>query len=361
MYLINCIERNCVTTGVTIKLEGGYSIKKTIENNIRDFNEIIDMIETSKRSAYRKVNEELITLYWNVGRYVSEKIEFNEWGTKVVENLANYIRERYPTLRGFDRSGIYRMKQFYEVYKDDEIVAPLVRQLSWSNNKLIMARTKSREEREFYIKMSIKNNYTKVELDRQLSSAYYERYKMSNGKNMSNLNPTIDEDDYPSTRILDTYSLEFLDLPHEYTENDFRKSIIKNLKRFILEIGKSFTFIGEEYRLQVGNEDFYIDLLFYNREFSCLVAFELKIGKFKPEYISKMDFYLEALDRKERKNNENPSVGIILCAAKDDEVVKYATSRSISSTLVAEYKLKLIDNKMLENKLKEISLLINEM
>ena len=342
-------------------MEGVDSIKKKIENNIKDFNEILKMIESSKEKAYRKVNEELITLYWNVGCYISEKIRFKEWGTKVVDNLANYIKEKYPTLRGFNRRGLYRMRQFYELYKDDEIVSPMVTQLSWTNNLLIMSRTKSRKEREFYIKMAIKNNYTKVELDRQLSSAYYERYMVSNGKTEMNINPTIDEDDYPNTKILDTYSLEFLDLPSEYSEKDFRKSIIKNLKNFILEIGKSFTFIGEEYRIQVGNEDFYIDLLFYNREFSCLVAFELKIGKFKPEYISKMDFYLEALDRKERKNNENPSVGIILCAAKDDEIVEYATSRSISSTLVAEYKLKLIDNKMLENKLKEISLLINEM
>lgn len=281
-------------------------------------------------------------------------------GSKIVDNLAQYIKGKYPILKGFDRSGIYRMKQFYETYKDDEIVAPLVRQLSWSNNNLIMARTKSKEEREFYIKMAIKNNYTKVELDRQLSSAYYERYMLSDGKAKMSLTPTIDENDYPNTKILDNYSLEFLDFPSLYTEKDLRKSIIKNLKDFILEIGKSFTFIGEEYRIQVGDEDFYIDLLFYNREFSCLVAFELKVGKFMPEYVSKMDFYLEALDRQEKKNNENPSVGIILCTDKNDKVVEYSTSRSISPTVVADYKLKLIDKKLLEKKLKEISLLIKE-
>ena len=246
------------------------------------------------------------------------------------------------------------MKQFYETYKDDKIVAPLVRQLNWTNNKLILGRAKSREEREFYIKMSIKNNYTKVELDRQLSSSYYERYMLSDGKAPMSLTPTIDEDDYPNTKILDTYSLEFLDLPNAYSEKDLRKAIIRNLKDFILEIGKSFTFIGEEYRIQVDDEDFYIDLLFYNRELSCLVAFEFKPDKFKPEYISKMDFYLEALDRQEKKENENPSVGIILCASKN------AISRTISPTLVANYKLKLIDKNLLENKLKEISLLIGE-
>lgn len=183
---------------------------------------------------------------------------------------------------------------------------------------------------------------------------------LSDGKTPMSLTPTIDEDDYPNTKILDTYSLEFLDLPNAYSEKDLRKAIIRNLKDFILEIGKSFTFIGEEYRIQVDDEDFYIDLLFYNRELSCLVAFEFKPDKFKPEYISKMDFYLEALDRQEKKENENPSVGIILCASKNAKVVKYAMSRTISPTLVANYKLKLIDKNLLENKLKQISLLIGE-
>ena len=149
-------------------------------------------------------------------------------------------------------------------------------------------------------------------------------------------------------------------MPNVYSEKDLRKAIIANMKNFILEIGKDFTFVGEEYRIQVGNEDFYIDLLFYNRELACLVAFELKIGKFKPEYISKMDFYLEALDRQEKKINENPSVGIILCSDKDEKVVEFAMSRSMSPTLVSEYKLKLIDKKLLEEKLREIADIVEE-
>lgn len=164
----------------------------------------------------------------------------------------------------------------------------------------------------------------------------------------------INETEIPNTRFLDTYSFEFLNLPDGYSETDLRKSIIVNFKKFILEIGKSFSFIGEEYRIQVGGEDFYIDLLFYNRDLSCLVAFELKIGSFASEYVSKMDFYLEALDRQVKKENENPSVGIILCADRNEEVVKYSMSRTISPTLVSEYKIKLIDEKVLENKLKEI-------
>lgn len=153
--------------------------------------------------------------------------------------------------------------------------------------------------------------------------------------------------------FLDTYTLDFLDLPETVSEHDLQKSIIRNLKNFVLEVGKDFTFIGEEYRLQVGKHDYYVDLLFYHRGLSCLVAFELKIGKFKPEYVGKMGLYLEALDREVKKDNENPSVGVILCAKKDDEVVEFALSRSLSPTMVSEYKLKLIDKKLLQNKLKE--------
>ena len=320
-----------------------------------NFNEIVQMIETRRNNAYRKVNEELISLYWDFGKYISEKIEKEKWGTKIVDKLVDFIKQNYPNLKGFNRRGIYRMKQFYETYKDNSIVSPLVTQLSWSNNLIILSSTKSIQEKEFYIKMCLKNNYTKRELDRQISSGYYERYMLSMEKNLPTTLKTIDEDDYPNTKFLDTYSLEFLDLPENFSEKDFRSSIIKNLKKFILEIGSDFSFMGEEYRVQVGNHDYFIDLLFYNRELSCLVAFELKIGEFKPEYISKMDFYLEALDKLEKKQAENPSVGIILCSNKDEEVVEFAMSRSMSPTLVAEYELKLINKDLLKHKLKEIS------
>ena len=263
-------------------------------------------------------------------------------------------------MRGFNRAGIYRMKQFYETYKDNEIVAPLVRQISWTHNVMILGATNSIEEKEFYIKMCIKNNYSKRELDRQISSGYFHRYMLSNGKANQSLEKATGEEDYPNTKILDTYSLEFLDLPNQYSEKDLKKAIISNMKDFILEIGKDFTYVGEEYRVQVGNQDFYIDLLFYNRALSCLVAFELKIDDFKPEYISKMDFYLEALDRQEKKENENPSVGVILCSSKNEQIVEYAMSRSMSPTMVSQYTLKLIDKKLLENKLKEITNIVEE-
>lgn len=323
-----------------------------------DFNEIVKMIEYRRNNAYRKVNEELISLYWDVGKYLYELINESNYGDKIIDKVAFFIKDKHPTIKGFTRRNLYRMVEFYKLYKDDEIVSPLVTQLSWTNNMLILSGTKTKEEREFYLRLAIKEKYSKRELNRQLNSSYYQRYMLSNGKANIRLEKIIDEDDYPNTRVLDTYSLEFLDLPSEFTEKDLKSSIIKNMKNFILEIGKNFTFIGEEYRIQVGNEDFYIDLLFYNRELSCLVAFELKLGSFKPEYISKMDFYLEALDRQEKRKNENPSVGIILCANKNEKVVEYAMSRTMSPTLVAEYQLKLIDKKLLESKLMEFSELV---
>lgn len=154
--------------------------------------------------------------------------------------------------------------------------------------------------------------------------------------------------------FLDSYVMKFLNLPNEFHENDLRKALIKNMKDFILELGKDFTFIDEEYKVQVGGDDVRIDLLFYHRGLQCLVAIELKIGKFKPEYISKLDFYLEALDRQVKKENENPSVGLLLCAAKNDEVVEYAMSRTMSPMLVSQYQLQLPDKAVLEKKLQQL-------
>ncbi len=324
-----------------------------VDNN--NFSNIISIIEAAKQRAIKAVNAELINMYWEVGKYLSSLVENSSFGDKVIDEIAAYIAENNPTIKGFNRRGLYRMKQFYETYKDDEIVTPLVTQISWTNHLLIMSGSKSAEERRFYIELCIKNNYSKRELERQIDSAYYQRYMLSAKKPLP--------ENVPSTvrgNILDSYVLEFLNLPEQYSENNLKKAIIGNLKNFILEFGKDFTFIGEEYRVQVGGQDFYIDLLFYNRALSCLVPIELKIGKFKPEHIGQLNFYLEALDRDVKKSNENPSVGVILCATKDDAVVEYALSRSMSPTMVADYTLQLPDKKLLEEKLREITLLAND-
>ena len=310
---------------------------------------LIEIIESSRKNALRKVNEELIRMYWLVGEYLSVESKNVSFGDKYIDAIAKEIQDVFPGIKGFNRRGLYRMKQFYELYKDNSIVTPLLTQLSWSNHLLIMSGCKSNMEREFYMRLCIKEGYSKRELERQINSGYYERYMLSKEKLLPEPIKGLKENPF-----LDSYVIEFLDLPKNFKESDLRKGLIQNMKEFILEVGKDFTFIDEEYRVQVGGEDFRIDLLFFHRGLQCLVAFELKIGKFKPEYISKMDFYLEALDRQKKKENENPSVGMILCASKDDEVVEYAMSRTLSPMMVAEYKLQLPDKAVLQKKLQEL-------
>lgn len=333
---------------------------KLENDNTQDIIDIVSVIEAHRKIAFQKVNEELIIMYYEIGKYLSKKVKEEKWGSKVIENISKEIKNKYPTLKGFEKRGLYRMIQFYETYIGNEIVSTLLTQISWSNNVMIISSTRSMEEKEFYIRMCIKNNYSTRELNRQITSGYYQRYILSNGNALESIEKAIDDDDLPNTKILDSYSLEFLDLPNKYSEKDLRKAIVKNLKVFILEIGKDFTFVSEEFRIQVGNNDYYIDLVFYNRNLKCLVAFELKIGEFKPEYISKMNFYLEALDRQEKKENENPSIGIILCSEKNNVVVEYAMARNTSPLLVAEYKTNLIDKKLLEKKIIELSNLLEE-
>jgi len=290
-------------------------------------------------------------MYWQIGEYVSGKVKSGKWGKSIVNDISKHITKVVPNASGFSPSNLWRMKQFYETYKDNEILATLSRELSWSSNILIMC-AETPEEREFYLRLAVKNHYSYRELDRQMDSALYQRHMLSKG---SNVNKLLAQQYDGLTALRDSYVLEFLDLPTEYKEKDLRKAIVANLKNFILEFGKEFAFVGEEYKVQVGNSDFFIDLLFYNRELSCLVAIELKLGKFKPDHVGQILLYLEALDRDVKKPSENPSVGLILCASKDDAVVEYTMSKALTPSLVAQYKLVLPDKKLLQNKLKEIA------
>ncbi|MBS3174411.1 DUF1016 family protein, partial [Candidatus Woesearchaeota archaeon] len=306
----------------------------------KDFLHIISIIQNAKDRAFYSVNKELIDLYWNIGEYISKKLESSEWGEGVVEKLAEYIKEKEPELKGFNTRNILRVRQFYQIYKNNTKVSSLRTQINWTNHRLILSKTKSMEEKEFYLRLSIKERYTSRELERQIDSGYFERTMISSIKlsklgqkdksrtigetintkvstPLSQLKPNL------SDIFKDTYILDFLDLPKNYSEKDLKSSLIKNFKSFILELGKDFAFIGEEYKLQVGNNDYFIDLLFYHRNLQCLVVFELKIDDFKPEFLGKLNFYLEALDKDIKKTYENPSVGVILCKSKDDEVVEY--------------------------------------
>ena len=315
-----------------------------------NFEEIIHLINSSKQKAYEQVNTILIELYWNIGQYISTKTIKENWGKSVVKELADYIQIQEPTVNGFSDKNLWRMKQFYETYHKNKKLSPLVRELTWTNNLLILSASKSDEEREFYINISIKERYSKRELERQIKSGVFERTILANKK----LSPTLTFLPQETTNVFkDIYSLEFLGLNSFHSEKNLQTSLLSNLKNFILEIGKDFCFIGQEYKIQVGNKDFSIDLLFYHRELQCLVAFELKIDEFEPSYLGQLEFYLEALDRDVKKEHENPSIGVLLCRKKNDEVVKYALSRSLSPTVISEYETKLIPKELLRKKLNE--------
>lgn len=320
----------------------------------KQFAEVIRIISNARYNAIKSVNAELVKLYWNIGEYISKKIASAEWGDAVVDGLAKYIQENHPEFKGFTRRGLFRMRQFYETYRRDKFVSTLLTQISWSSHLHILSKTKTIEEKEFYLRLTVQERYSVRELERQIDSGLFERAVLSRKKA-----PIVLTQKHPNAPEVfkDVYILDFLNLPEAHSERDLSKSIVSNLKNFVLEVGKDFAFVGQEYRIQVGKNDYFIDLLFFHRGLHCLVMLELKIDDFKPEYLGKLNFYLEALDRDVRKPEENPSVGIILCKSKDDEVVEYALSRNLSPAMIAEYKTKLIPKKVLEKKLREYYLL----
>ena len=322
-----------------------------IDNNQNSFNEVLTLIQKAKQQVYKQANSTLIMLYWDIGHYISDKTTKEGWGKSTVKELANYIKKEDASIGGFSEQNIWRMKQLYETYKDNEKLLPLVREVSWTNNLTIMSGRNSDEQKEFYLRETIKNNYSKRELERQINSSTFERTLLGNEK----LSPVVRELPQDTKDVFkDTYVLELLGVPKKHKEKDLQSAIVHSLKEFILELGVGFAFIGQEYRVSVGDEDFYIDLLFSHRYLQCLVAFELKIEKFKPSHLGQLEFYLEALDRDVKAPHENPSIGVLLCREKNDKVVEYALSRSLSPTVIADYETELIPKKLLKRKVEEL-------
>jgi predicted nuclease of restriction endonuclease-like (RecB) superfamily len=380
-------------------------MSKSIKKIQPDFQQVLLLIQEARSRIFAKANAELVLLYFNVGKIVSQKVEAGNWGENTVQELAIFIASQQPQLTGFSRRGLYRMKQFYETYSNSQFttavttqlqvstnqqdtkVSPLVSQIlneqnkkvsplatqlanqkdeienfiktmlckvSWTHHLLILNKTKTIEEKLFYLSHTVIEKLGKRELERQLNTAVYERTLLSN-KLVSSLPVQL-----PQNLFKDPYIFEFLQLPESHSEKDFEKAIVHNLQKFILEVGKGFTYMGNQYRLQVGNKDYYTDLLFYHRDLQCLVLFELKIQDFEPEFLGKLNFYLEALDREVKRPTENPSIGILLCKGKDTEVVEYAMARNTSPAIIADYETKLIDKKLLANKLHQLAEIFNK-
>lgn len=315
-----------------------------------DFTEILSLVASARLRAVQAVNATLIALYWQVGEIISRKIDAAEWGDAVVNQLAEQIARTHPGLRGFTRRNLFRMRQFYEAYRDDEKVSALLRQLPWTHNLIILSQSKRPEEREFYLRLAIREQWSKRELERQFKAAFFERTVLTPVK----VSPLVTQIHPDALSVFkDSYLVEFLDLPARHAEIDLHRGLLHRLKDFLIELGRDFCFVGSAYPLQVGGRDFALDLLFFHRGLNCLIAIELKVGRFEPEYLGKLGFYLEAIDRDVKKPHENPAIGVLFCASKDDEVVEYALSRSLSPALIAEYQTQLPDKKLLQAKLHE--------
>jgi predicted nuclease of restriction endonuclease-like (RecB) superfamily len=316
-----------------------------------DFEEVAALIAAARQRAVQAVNTTLIDLYWQVGQTISRKIEQAQWGDGVVAQLAGHLARTQPGLRGFTTRNLFRMRQFYEAYRDDEKVSPLLRQLPWTHNLIILNQSQRLEEREFYLRQAIREKWSSRELERQFKTALFERTVLSPAKVTAVLSQT-----HPDALSVfkDSYLVEFLDLPQGHLEADLHQGLLQQLRNFLIELGRDFCFVGSEYPLQVGGRDFALDLLFFHRGLNCLVAIELKVGRFEPEYLGKLGFYLEALDRDVKKPHEQPAIGVLLCASKDEEVVEYALSRSLSPALIAAYQTQLPDKALLQAKLHEL-------
>ena len=365
----------------------------------QQFGKVVDIILQHKSRASKAVNEELLLTAWHVGGYVSAKLKSEEWGSKVVTQLSEYIRSQHPDIKGYGRSSIYNMVLFYDEYSSEiftstverylnsefvqprigqietsvflssqetsaivqaasaQIVQPLAGQMpkileltTFTNHIEILCRCKSNEERLFYILYANKERLVKRELQRCISNQTYSTLLGSKNNMSKGLLET-----YPNAPVMfkDTLFVDFLNLPKKHSETKLKNSLVENMKQFILELGKDFISMDQEYRLQVGASTYKADLLFYHRGLQALVAVELKKTKFHPRDLGQLEFYLEALDRDVKRSNENPSIGIILCPEADRVVVEYAMNRSMSPTMIAEYKRILIPQERLQQQLDE--------
>ncbi len=323
----------------------------TDRDQVASFDAIVRLIDAARQRAYQAVNTALIDLYWQIGENISRRIAAAEWGDGVVDRLAAHIARSQPGLRGFTRPNLFRMRQFYEAYAGAGTqTAALLRQVPWTHHLIIMGQSKRPEEREFYLRLVVEQRWGKRELERQVKLALFERAVLAPPK----VSPVVRQSRPEAVGAFkDAYVLDFLDLPQPHTEADLHASLLAKLRQFLIELGRDFCFVGSEFPLQVGGRDFALDLLLFHRGLNCLVAIELKVGRFEPEYLGKLGFYVEALDRDVRKPHENPVIGVLLCASKDDEVVEYALSRTASPALIAEYQMQLPDKALLQAKMHE--------
>ncbi len=297
--------------------------------------EIKQQIRDRQLQAMRSVNRELVGLYWAIGEMIHQKQTALGWGKSVVETLARDLQAEFPGRNGFSVRNLWNMREFYCSYATCPKLQPLVAEISWTKNLIIFGRCKDDLEREFYLRATARFGWTKAVLQHQVDNKSYERYLL----NQTNFDETVSEKikNQALLAVKDHYTFDFLDLADEHSEHDLEQALVKNVRSFLSEMGGAYAFIDHQYRLEVGGQEYFIDLLLFHRRLRCLVAIELKIGDFKPEHKGKMEFYLEALDCQERMEGENPPIGIIICRSKNKTVVEYALRSASRPIGVATY------------------------
>ncbi|MBS6062890.1 PDDEXK nuclease domain-containing protein [Criibacterium bergeronii] len=301
-------------------------------------NDVKSIIHKKQYNVIKKINSETINLYWDIGKEIYNKQEEKGWGKSVVEVLSKELQKEFPGAKGYSAGNLWRMRTFYLNYCKCEKLAPLVREISWSNNIVIMEKCKDDLEREFYIQMTKRYGWTKRILTNFIEVKTYEKYLT----NQNNFDLTLPEErrNQAKLAIKDEYTFDFAELSPEYTEHELEIQLMNNIRTFLIEMGGDFTFVGNQYHIKAGTKDLYIDLLLFHRRLKSLVAIELKIGDFEAEYAGKMQLYLEVLDEKVKLPDENPSIGIIICKSKDKTFVEYALRRTNAPIGVATYQLR---------------------
>lgn len=299
--------------------------------------DIKNRIREAQYSALKAVNKGLINLYWDIGKSIVEEQKKFNWGKSVVETLAKDLQKEYPGIKGFSAQNLWYMRQFYIQYENNQQLQPLVGEISWVKNVIIMSKCKNDLEREFYIKITKKFGWTKDVLIHQIENKSYEKYLL----NQTNFDKTlpVKYKEQAKLAIKDDYTFDFLELGEEHSEKELENSLMGKIRKFLSEMGNNFCYIGNQYRIELNNKEFFIDLLLYHRKLKCLIAIDFKVGEFMPEFAGKMQFYLSLLDDKLKLEDENPSIGIIICKNKDRTIVEYTLKESKKPIGISTYKI----------------------
>jgi len=324
--------------------------------------EIKERVRSAQYEALKAVNKELVSLYWDIGRIIVERQETEGWGKSVVQRLSSDLRQEFPDVRGFSAQNLWYMRQFYSEYHNSERLQPLVGEIAWAHNLVIMSKCKDPLEREFYIRMARKFGWSKNVLSHQIDNQTYEKSFQGQTNFDQALTPELRAQ--AKLAVKDEYTFDFLELGEEHSERELERALIGRIENFLRAMGGMFAFMGSQYRLEVDGDEYFIDLLLFHRRLKALVAIELKIGKFMPEFVGKMQFYLTALDRHVRQEDENPSIGIILCKEKNRTVVEYALRDAKKPIGVATYEITKTLPQSLEGQLpspKEIAQLLEDL